>query len=494
MSAPPDKKSKFLFSNRARQHKQLVQVWSGDNSSPCVWYANDHVLASSTRALNAVKSVVSSQSGYSVKLQSSMFAGLKIDQAFKARNDVHIVGISRKDGKPVPTSFVGNLVAALRRKQLKGHEREVSPNHILVPEWAGDACPYGAPTEYDGPTPVPLPIAGQQAAAGSYAPVITLIDSGYIWDHNWGPNPLDLLLGHAQAGPTPAEWPNDSNGWTVCPAEVLDANNAAAPTRIDALAGHANFVAGVFAQRSNGPTINIWDHNAGFVADDLSHVPTELAVLRSLLKSQEAAKTPLIMLTFAFPPLGGVLSDAWDKAFLQLETINPNFLIVAPAGNQGTTWRRYPAALAAPDPRIKVAALRSQASRAYPQHVIGVGALDATGTNPASWTNRGGTGTISGVTAADPWVACAAIGENVQSSFLHSNLPPEDSPTAPHNFAGTNWATWQGTCFAAPKIAAMIGKYMTSATDSPWTAWGSAKTALAPQTSPGVGLNFGMLG
>jgi len=502
MSAPPDKKSQFHFSNRARNHKRLVQVWSNNNTTPCVWYANDHVLATSQRALQAVQRAILTNkynkgaAAYTVKLETTMFtgSGLKVGQALKAR-DVHVARIIPKHGKPVPNNYVANLVLGLRANELKGHEREVSPNHILVPEWNGDACPYGAPTEYNGPIPPPLPTAAQQPGSGSYRPEITLLDSGYYWDTNWGQNPLAGLLGISQVDPTPAEWPNDSNGWSTCPPEALDANNPTAPTRIDALAGHANFVAGVLAQRSNGPTINIWDHNAGFIADDLSHVPTELAVLRSLLKSQAAGMmTPLIVLTFAFAPLGDVLSDAWDTAFQQLMISNKNFVIVAPAGNQGTTQRRYPAALAVPDPRLKIAGRTSQASGSYPQHVIGVGALDATGTTAASWSNRGGTGTISGVTAPDPWVVCAAIGEKVPSTFLHANLPPEDSSTAPHNFAGTNWATWQGTCFAAPKIAAMIAKYMTSATDRPWDAWGRAKNALIPPTSLGVGLNFGMLG
>jgi hypothetical protein len=452
-----------------------------------VWYANDQVLASSVKAVQAVQKAISKQSGYKVALQTTMFAGLNVKKAFKAQNDVHVLGISRAGGNPVPNGFVAQLVRSLRGGALKGHEREISPNHILLPEWNGDACPYGAPTAYTGPIPPPLLAPAQQPAPGSYSPSITLIDSGYVWDHTWGTNPLDSLLGHAQVFPTPAQWPNDSGGWSTCPPDVVDANHPTAPTQVDALAGHSNFVAGVLALRCNGPTLNIWNHNGGFIADDLSHVPTELAVLRSLLKSQEAAKTPLIMLTFAFPPLDGILSTAWDAALQQLATINPNFLIVAPAGNQGTTQRRYPASLASPDPRAKLkgGALRSIASPSYPTHVIGVGSLKQAGT-ASVFTNRG--------TAADPWVACAAIGENVPSSFLHVDLPPEDSPSATVDFTATNWATWQGTCFAAPKIVAMIAKYMPSATTSPWVAWTSARNTLLPPADPGLGLDFGMLG
>src|SRR5262249_35156350 len=148
---------------------------------------------------------------YGVKLETTMFtgSGLKVGQALQAR-DVHVARIVPKHGKPVPNDYVANLVLGLRAHELKGHEREVSPNHILVPEWNGDACPYGAPTEYNGTIPPPLPTAAQQPGSGSYRPEITLLDSGYYWDTNWGQNPLADLLGISQVDPTMAEWPNDS--------------------------------------------------------------------------------------------------------------------------------------------------------------------------------------------------------------------------------------------------------------------------------------------
>src|SRR5207247_112513 len=119
--------------------------------------------------------------------------------------------------------------------------------------------------------------------AGVQSPAFTLIDSGYIWDKNWPvANPLETLLGHPQ-DPNPGLWPTSGGWWQHTPPERLDDDHDG---KLDALAGHANFVAGVLASRCNQPDIRIWNHNGSFVGNDLSHVPTELAVLNSLLLSQ----------------------------------------------------------------------------------------------------------------------------------------------------------------------------------------------------------------
>src|SRR5206468_2171289 len=125
-------------------------------------------------------------------------------------------------------------------------------NHVLVPAWGGDVCPYGPPEEWVGQVPPPLRDSRQPEAAGP----ITLLDSGYIWDDSWGLNPLETLLGNPQPSPTLADFPNGA-GWEPCTPDEPDADHN---RKLDALAGHANFVAGLLAQRCR-TTINIWNHN-----------------------------------------------------------------------------------------------------------------------------------------------------------------------------------------------------------------------------------------
>src|SRR5439155_25488559 len=91
----------------------------------------------------------------------------------------------------------------------------------------------------------------------------------------------------------------------------------------------------------------IWNHNGSFVGDDLAHVPTEVAVLNSLLTSQHERPTPVILMVFAFAAFESLPAAVWTKVLLQIErSCNENFVLVVPAGNQRSKIRRFPAALA----------------------------------------------------------------------------------------------------------------------------------------------------
>jgi hypothetical protein len=334
---------------------------------------------------------------------------------------------------------------------------------------------------------------------------MTLIDSGYQWfPHDWGQNPLDQLLGHGQNYPSQASWPDNNGNWYPCPPDYPDAAHPypQAPQRLDALAGHANHVAGVLAHRTYLPTLYIWNHNGSYVADQtLKHVTTEIAVLRTLLESQKAKPTQVIVLVFAFPPFESVLSVSWDTTMAQLQNLyNHDFVLVAPVGNQGSSQRRYPAALASADPNPTykpgiAGATVSSANKAY-MNVIGVASLDAKN-NPSIFTNKNGPAHLGH--PPDKWVTCAAVGEEVPSSFLQVNLQPEDAtppgvPAGGHDFAGHGaWALWQGTCFAAPKIAAAIANEL-QVVGNAMDAWNKAKAAHTVAPSGDVGLIFEDLG
>ncbi len=330
--------------------------------------------------------------------------------------------------------------------------RRVSPNHVLVPSGNGVGCPAGPPREAQDVSladPPPGP-----------SPTVTVIDSGYQWDVGaWGDNPLEdpdfcqigalVAAEYVQGNPTLAALkailPAATAGWNPGVLEPPAQNNS----MLDGLAGHANFVGGVIAQGCYRPTLNIWTHNSSFVANT-DFFPTEAAVCRSIVKSQLApaaggtGPTDVIYVGFAFPLRRGkvsrdlaedFLSVVWDYTFQRLPH-KP--LVVAPAGNEASTKPHYPAAL------------DTTFAKTHYENVIGVASLNAKRRKLATFSNRGG------------WVKCSAVGEGVESTFLPvKDVTCEvDTPNAtgarPVKDFSSGWAAWNGTSFAAPKVAAAL--------------------------------------
>src|SRR5262249_51758446 len=426
MSAPRDAHSN-RFSNRIRENARLSQHWPTDNhESPCVWVVDNQLLLTEDVS-DRLRSVLTER-GIEHEVLGTLYerTGERTPEGDERTPDVDIVEVALPDDQDI-----FSLTTDLRR-EVPERKRDVTPNHILIPAWAGDGCPYGPPQEWDGNVP---PGNVRQCASVP----ITLLDSGYCWEEEeWGhANPL-AALGYA-GPPKQGSYPT-GGGWMQFGYEGPDMDGDG---RLDALAGHANFVAGILAQRAN-PLIEIWNHNASFVAG-MGSITTELSVLHSLVKSQRENPTQVIVVTYAFPAFDGFLSRAWDSVLNTLREIHGDqgFVIVAPAGNQGSYFRRYPAALGSADPEL--AAFRE---------VIGVGSLEPCTKEGSYFSNFG--------TREDPWVTCSAVGEGVVSTFLPVDMEPEDDPwplgrpPGPHNFTVNGWAEWQGTCFAAPKVAAAI--------------------------------------
>jgi subtilase family protein len=340
-----------------------------------------------------------------------------------------------------------DVVRRLRNNVFHADPRAVSPNHVLIPCPNYDSCPHGPPAPWPQPLHPPL----QPPVPGGLA---TVIDAGYIWGQQgkppWGSNPLYPTSGpHGLNGSTYsavafAQWQYNLN-WQPAPpvtGSVDDATNEAPDEgtagTLDRIAGHANFVAGIVAQRCPGATIDIWSHNAGFDPSN-AQFPTEAAVARSLWQSQQSMSGGVIQLGFAFEPYQGIPSTAWDTAF---GLIDPHDVVVCPVGNQGDTTARYPAAFFNPPPLA--VPFTTTTVKQFP-NVVGVASIDKHG-QPSSWTNRGS------------WVACSTGGENVASTFLDWNGPIEDpNPGQSTNFSG--WAKWSGTSFAAPRVGAQIANF-----------------------------------
>jgi len=387
--------------------------------------------------------------GVDSTLLRTVFAGLPNPGGFE---DVGIFEV-----KLPPNQTVFTVTQGFRtNKQLAGIPKDkMSPNHVLVPAPAGGWCPHGPPS--------PIPTIPSSHPLGSRGADITVIDSGYIWHPphggapSWGPNPLLSLCSNVYR--READWlklsaTGTTAQWLPGTANVVDANG---DLKLDELAGHANFVSGVIAQQCELPNLYIWNHNSGFAYNPTAfdNFSTEAAICRSLVMSQQHHATPVIQIGHETPVFDDIISVVWGLAFQRIgrplhRNLATDVVLTAPAGNEGDTVPRYPAALHASYPFVK-----------------GVASHDGAG-NRSTWSNHG------------EWVTCSAVGENVQSTFLHVKMRVEDAPTnaSPRNFTGNSWAEWNGTSFAAPKVAAQVAARITPAANA-GQAW-AALTACTP--------------
>jgi Subtilase family len=395
---------------------------------------------------------------------TSFLVGRKLSPKIPVKSLPRIFGDgSAEDVVIVPIQGTDPFKAtALVRKQpfLAGKADSVSPNHILVPAPNEDFCPWGPPSPTYG-----YPAAAPEA--GSAGEPVTVIDASYLWnDAQWGAsnNPLTELCDFQVRW---AEWHKHGDGWQSGTPTALSRNGT--PGVLDALVGHANFVAGVVARECHQPKITIWSHNGGFPKGS-DEYPTEASVCRSIWASQRpasAGELPLspkpvvgaparvIHVGFAFHPYGNVPSKIWRLTFGRIVGLkNPGGppIIVAPAGNQTSTLRRYPAAFM---------------NTFNPVRVVGVASIQPGGNARSSFTNYGS------------WVTCAAVGEDVESTFVHVKMKLEEDTSNPrlaHDFTGSNWATWNGTSFASPKITGHLAARLSIGASSAQVAWNALKT------------------
>jgi subtilisin family serine protease len=211
-------------------------------------------------------------------------------------------------------------------------------------------------------------------------------------------------------GITPHPWFTDRAWFANVPAsesEVLDAGHS---HPLDSVAGHGTFVAGVVQQHGSSARLRIERvlHCDG-ICDEVD--------LIEALHGLAADPRPPDVVNLSF---GGFTHDdrasvLLDHAVTRLAAVS---VVVAAAGNAGSERPFWPAALPT---------------------VIAVGALDATGTGPAAFSNHG------------PWVDTWAIGEDVCGAFVAAapELPAAPGPEG-------CFARWSGTSFAAPAVAGKI--------------------------------------
>lgn len=268
----------------------------------------------------------------------------------------------------------------------------VSPNHLLRGEPNYDGGPADEPQP---PRTPPAPPPPPDPAPGRDPVSVAVLDTG-LAPHPW-------FVGRDWYPPDPGT------------AEVLDAN---LDYRLDAQAGHGTFIAGVLLRGAPQARLLI----RRVLGSD--GVCDELALLRTLagLHRHDGGSPDVVNLS-----LGGYTWDDRPSPLLAaaLARFGRQTVFVAAAGNNASDRPFWPAAL---------------------KSVVAVAALDRDGVEAATFTNYGW------------WVDACAVGELVTSSFVCFDGPqaaqPPTTDVDPDLFRG--YATWSGTSFAAPVVAAAI--------------------------------------
>jgi Subtilase family len=295
----------------------------------------------------------------------------------------------------------------------------VSPNHVSILSAAAGGCPAGPPHPA-------TPHGSFVEPPSTPTAKVTVLDSGYIRieppdpPHRTLDERVTLVDGERLDTLTiPASWrPDQPDGL------YLDAEG-----ELDGITGHGTFIAGLIAHVSPQAELTVVGlRNQEVDIGGLNPVAqaglfeTEAAIAHAMLCHCD---TDVIQCGFAFPTLDDYPSLPFAAVMQELtgpDAPREGVAVVAPAGNEESPRRYWPAAL--PD-------------------VIGVASTNRRGNHRASFSNWG------------DWCDCCTRGEYVFSTFIYWTGPIEgEAVTDIEHFVG--WARWDGTSFAAPKVSAAI--------------------------------------
>jgi hypothetical protein len=285
----------------------------------------------------------------------------------------------------------------------------VSPNHACVVAPSFHHCPFGPPHPALPPSGGFLPHTGEPKAR------VVVVDTGYIRLNRNLDARVTLVPGEMwDVFAAPPAWvadPPDGTGNVDADGKLLE------------VVGHGTFIAGQIAHAAPEVAItSVGQLDDPALIDPSGSVgayplfASEFSVAHSMLLY---GKGDVILCGFAFPTVGNHPSLPIKAALDELIAVRPGIAIVAPAGNSESAMPWWPAAFS---------------------DVIGVGATDRRQLARARFSNWGS------------WLKCCARGEHVLSTYIKYSGPMEGEPNAAFN----GWARWQGTSFAAPKVAAAI--------------------------------------
>jgi hypothetical protein len=295
----------------------------------------------------------------------------------------------------------------------------VSPNHVSILSAAAGGCPAAPPHPA-------MPHGSFVEQLETPTAKVTVLDSGYIRieaphpPHRTLDQRVTLVDGERlDTATNPAVWrPDEPDGL------YLDAAG-----ELDGITGHGTFIAGLIAHHCPQTELTVVGlRNQEVDIGGLNPVAqaglyeTEVAIAHAMLCHCD---TDVIQCGFAFPTLDDYPSLPFVAVMQELtgpHARREGVAVVAPAGNEESRRRFWPAALC---------------------DVIGVASTNRRGNHRASFSNWG------------DWCDCCTRGEYVFSTFIYWTGPIEGEPvTDIEDFAG--WARWDGTSFAAPKVSAAI--------------------------------------
>lgn len=208
--------------------------------------------------------------------------------------------------------------------------------------------------------------------------------------------------------------------------DLLD--NVPAPDGfLDEAAGHGTFVAGLVRQMA--PSCEV----LAVKALDSDGLGTEFSVAEALFRLAEADVAPQVVnLSLACVAGEGLAPIGIDAALDVLVERHPGTVVVAAAGNDGTTVPAWPAAHKA---------------------VLAVGAGDKL--RSATYSNRG------------YWVDYTVPADGIVSTYVRGTRPASSSDErgVARQFDG-DYAAWTGTSFAAPQISGVIAALLSEGRDA----------------------------
>lgn len=287
-------------------------------------------------------------------------------------------------------------VADLIATQLspEGQDALAAPVHMF----RGEPNYQGGPG--DAPSPVVDPPPAPAKASSSHAVTIAILDTGINSAHPWFPR----------------------GAWEADDRDVDDRLDTDNDYELDAQAGHGTFIAGIARQHAPGAHLSI---TRVLGSDGVCDEVELLEAINALRGRNKAGKNGVGVLNLS---LGAYTWNDRPPALLSqaIQRLGADTVVVAAAGNNASDRLFWPAAF---------------------DSVVGVGAQTADRSGRTSFSNHGS------------WVDAWAPGDRVASSFVRFDGPQDEAPNADiDSDCFTGFATWSGTSFAAPRIAAELAR------------------------------------
>jgi subtilase family protein len=330
---------------------------------------------------------------------------------------------------PATPTLVPTLVARLDEELWPGIAK---PDHKVYV--CPHMCPATEPIEVSGMA-APVPPPGLTVGGGhrdpwggndGYGVSVSIVDTGLIPGaaarHSW-------LTG--VRGDPEDPYTTDHEGHSV----------------LEPYAGHGTFGAGVL--RCVAPKARVYVEGA-FSNAGADYESKLLANLEDALDRDP----DILVFTFASATHRDQSLKTFDELYDRRISRTKGLVVLAPAGNDGTSQPRWPAA--------------------HPG-VIGVGALAANGRQRASWSNYG------------RWVDVYAPGEDLVNAYPDGTYVCTEPPNVDERREFHGMAMWSGTSFSTPLVAGLIAARMSQTGQSARQAWDSLQRFACSQAIPGAG-------